>query len=774
MELKAVSSRHKYFISFALALLLGLQLYLRSDQPPYGYPRNELSNNYWPVIVDIAHRWRTFDFSLWSRHLGGGLCLFTTGLYPLLNPTNALAFVLNDDQFYMFKLIEPYMLGFFFMMVLLWEVLQTRWYVAVFGGLAYMGLTFSACTTITESPYFLYGCGLFPAMVWAAIVLSRRSLAFAAAAMGGLVGLQFLGEGVTQLPQVVIWLSLFLLVAAVQARGWGAVKLWPGCLGAFGLGMLAVSGLQLVPSYEFFHNESARLGGQYPIDNFAFFSRQPDSWRTFVVACLNNNGLKVLVVLMLTAVALGLMNWGKVMVQVKERRWVYALWIATLTFFCIPPAAGFLAQHVPVLERFFAPLTSFTFRYGLHIFDFCVVLSLCLIINEWKVSFMTAEAPYKWTAMLILFSALLSHFFPASEHNLKFWGKFGQSLLLAGILLLRPRHWIAHWIMAGILLSAGFAGVKASYKSYDKGKRTLIEHYQLGSPEREYYRRAQGKFMLPVVEEPEWVLDNYNLLYGVDGTCGMMAVAPKRLMKFTYFFNRRGQDLSESSFANGARFGTFDSAAPSSLTEYFPVDFTIIDKAKKFTWDGFERVVSGERFDVYERIRPPPAVHFSDELKVLDFKSLVEAFARPRSAAVYVTPEDLADFGLIAEQITGEGQARYSDFKRDHDERLSFKVDSARPVFAVVPERFEHGWRAWLDGRPWPVFPADYLFLGLRIPAGTHTVQLQFCPPGLWVGAFLSMFCLLAVWLLFRTTAAAVERTPWRVRPRRSTARRRS
>ena len=195
-----MSIRWKYFISLLAAIVLGFNIYHRGSLPPYGHPLNELSDNYWGVITDIAHRWRSFDVSWWSRSLGGGISLFTSGEYPVLNPTNALAWFLNDDAFFLTKLIEPYVLGFFFMMVLLWDVFQLRWYISCLGGLAYMGLTLAKATTMAESPYFLYGCGLFPGMVLAAIKLWPKHIYLAACAVGAFLALQFLGEGVTQMP----------------------------------------------------------------------------------------------------------------------------------------------------------------------------------------------------------------------------------------------------------------------------------------------------------------------------------------------------------------------------------------------------------------------------------------------------------------------------------------------------------------------------------------------------------------------------------------------
>lgn len=135
-----------FFIASASALALGVFLWLSSDLPPSGPPTNELSNHTWGILVDIAHKWRNFDFSFWDRGVGGGTNLYTSGFYPILNPTNAGAFFLNDDQFFLFKLIEPYVLGVFFMTLFLLDVAKLSPPYAIFGGFLYMGLGFGRFT----------------------------------------------------------------------------------------------------------------------------------------------------------------------------------------------------------------------------------------------------------------------------------------------------------------------------------------------------------------------------------------------------------------------------------------------------------------------------------------------------------------------------------------------------------------------------------------------------------------------------------------------------
>jgi hypothetical protein len=49
-----------------------------------------------------------------------------------------------------------------------------------------------------------------------------------------------------------------------------------------------------------------------------------------------------------------------------------------------------------------------------------------------------------------------------------------------------------------------------------------------------------------------------------------------------------------------------------------------------------------------------------------------------------------------------------------------FDVDALEPVIAVLPVNNVPGWRADLDGEPWPVFSTGPDMAGVRLPAGAH------------------------------------------------------
>ncbi len=69
------------------------------------------------------------------------------------------------------------------------------------------------------------------------------------------------------------------------------------------------------------------------------------------------------------------------------------------------------------------------------------------------------------------------------------------------------------------------------------------------------------------------------------------------------------------------------------------------------------------------------------------------------------------------------------------------QVDAPAAGLLVVLDPWYPGWRAEVDGQSAPVLRADYAFMAVPVPAGTHKVTLRYVPTTLWPG----LACVLVV-----------------------------
>jgi Bacterial membrane protein YfhO len=78
-------------------------------------------------------------------------------------------------------------------------------------------------------------------------------------------------------------------------------------------------------------------------------------------------------------------------------------------------------------------------------------------------------------------------------------------------------------------------------------------------------------------------------------------------------------------------------------------------------------------------------------------------------------------------------------------ERITMRVSTPVPGYAVLADAYAPGWRATLDARPVPILRADGLFRAVALPAGEHTVAMEYRPAEVVAGLVLGLVGVLLV-----------------------------
>jgi uncharacterized membrane protein YfhO len=90
-------------------------------------------------------------------------------------------------------------------------------------------------------------------------------------------------------------------------------------------------------------------------------------------------------------------------------------------------------------------------------------------------------------------------------------------------------------------------------------------------------------------------------------------------------------------------------------------------------------------------------------------------------------------------------------------------VRVTRRSLLVLTDAWHPGWRATVDGREQPVYRVNYLFRGVFLEPGTHTILLSYGPPYLSrtapvAAATAALLCLMLLWPLARRATSATYR----------------
>jgi hypothetical protein len=90
----------------------------------------------------------------------------------------------------------------------------------------------------------------------------------------------------------------------------------------------------------------------------------------------------------------------------------------------------------------------------------------------------------------------------------------------------------------------------------------------------------------------------------------------------------------------------------------------------------------------------------------------------------------------------GSAPGRAADIVRYEPERVTIEARSDGPGLVVLSDNHYPGWKATVDGAPADVERIDYLFRGVRVGPGTHTVEFRYEPLSWRIGWIVSLVSL--------------------------------
>ncbi len=178
-----------------------------------------------------------------------------------------------------------------------------------------------------------------------------------------------------------------------------------------------------------------------------------------------------------------------------------------------------------------------------------------------------------------------------------------------------------------------------------------------------------------------------------------------------------------------------------ALFTLFNVEYIFDAPGRKPALPGLEKVQEGKGFVLFrnpaaKRVRLYSDWRTSDEsealakLREVDLEKTVIVEGRvPVSASLSADKSEAVELTTLT------------------NSSAVYRVTARRACILVDFSRFYQGWRAHIDGKDSEVFPADYLFKGVFVPAGVHQVTLTYRPRSVLYGAVLSVASLILIGL---------------------------
>ncbi len=159
------------------------------------------------------------------------------------------------------------------------------------------------------------------------------------------------------------------------------------------------------------------------------------------------------------------------------------------------------------------------------------------------------------------------------------------------------------------------------------------------------------------------------------------------------------------------------------LLNVLNVKYLLMQQAVDFPQFAIHDSCYGGRVKIYRNTGALPRAWLAGQYEVIKGDQAI--LERLRSPDI-----DLSSTVVLEEEPEGfapsgrpRGSAKVDSYQPNV---VELNVESDRPSLLVVADNWYPAWRATVDGKPAPVYRADYTFRALPVPAGNHRVEFRF------------------------------------------------
>jgi hypothetical protein len=246
---------------------------------------------------------------------------------------------------------------------------------------------------------------------------------------------------------------------------------------------------------------------------------------------------------------------------------------------------------------------------------------------------------------------------------------------------------------------------------------------------------------------------SWGLVYGVEDINGFNSLQPRRYTD--YVFGPDVEDVSYGYLLRKQLYASQSSILSSLNVKYLlapagvdpPITSSLTDlpaSLDPLIGSNFRLIFTNERVRVYENTKAYPRAYFVDRVRLE---------SDPRTVLATVTADgfDGRHEALVETDtlppIAPVGATRTDSvtWVQHTPNRLILSTSTATPRFLVLSEMYFPGWRAYVDGVETPIYRTNYLFRGVEVPAGGHTVEFVYRPNSVLLGAAISLVSLALV-----------------------------
>ncbi len=260
--------------------------------------------------------------------------------------------------------------------------------------------------------------------------------------------------------------------------------------------------------------------------------------------------------------------------------------------------------------------------------------------------------------------------------------------------------------------------------------------------------------------------DDYLMLYKIQSVGGYHGNQLNRYQEFigaknTIMFQnpenlsyRNFLDLLNVKYVIGLRL-------PDDLSPYDEQTQQVIGALKEhFSQPNFRLTWMGPRYAIYENLTALPRAFVVPQYTVMP-----EIGILPRLQDPNFDPRKMAILeenpGVTFQPDTGAvGSCRVLNYDAN---KIKVEASLSSPGILVLSENYYPAWKAYIDGKPTKIYRTDYLFRGVFLDSGNHTVEFVYQSKYFQLGGLISIFaCIIILSVIILSSARKKATAPYK------------
>jgi hypothetical protein len=175
------------------------------------------------------------------------------------------------------------------------------------------------------------------------------------------------------------------------------------------------------------------------------------------------------------------------------------------------------------------------------------------------------------------------------------------------------------------------------------------------------------------------------------------------------------------------------------MSSFLPVEKSLHQEQEDAIWEYGEEVRIYKNDSAY-----PRAFVVHDVLAAENSDDALGKLANPDfdpSKQVIVEGATANETADVPSNVRADDFAAATVTKQQPDD-VAIHVSMQQPGFLVLTDTFYPGWKATVDGQDAEIHPADYLFRGVYVGTGEHSVEYVYDPPSFKIGLSITVIAL--------------------------------